>query len=77
MRTCKVKVEEMNPHPDIPKVSQCVWVEKDALFHHFGTVEELAGSGDDKIAVSVAIVELLDGQVITVEPHNFRFTDQA
>lgn len=49
---------------------------ENAYFHEFGTKAAFANNGDDRIAVTIAIVEMLDGRIETVEPDSIQFVDE-
>ena len=67
MRPCKCKVWELKKD----KTKGYELVPKKGLFHCWGLEEE------DGVSSSVAIVELPDGNVVTVMPENIQFTDNS
>lgn len=78
MRNCFVKVQEEVRDDDNPNTFRLRTVEREAIFHQFGTETRYANDGDEKFPVTVAVVELKKGgKVITVEPDKVRFAEPA
>jgi hypothetical protein len=75
MRPCKVKVERSVKSPI--NTYETMLVEEEALFHALGSESKVANDAGHLIGVTVAIVELADGQMTKVFPHHVRFTDKG
>lgn len=72
MRKCVIKVSKTVY--DSAGTGRYQSVEEEATFHQFGTEAQYANDGDERIGITVAIVELKDGTVMKVEPTSVRFT---
>ncbi len=75
MRKCLVKLTEMVY--DTPRSGRPTPVKKPGHFHQFGTEAQYSNVGDERISVTVAIVELEDGKVIKADPTDIEFLDKA
>lgn len=73
MRKCVIKVKELAPMKDNPHALQEVIVEKEATFHQFGSDWHYANDAGEKLSVTTAIIEMQDGTVKSVSPHEIKF----